>query len=35
MSPHEPSNLPVGRLIAAINDGDRDAFLGTLSPTRH
>ena len=32
MSPREPSNPVVGRLVAAINDGDRDAFLATLSP---
>ena len=27
-----PSNPVVARLVAAINDGDRDAFLATLSP---
>jgi hypothetical protein len=32
MSPQEPSNPVVGRLVAAINDGNRDAFLATLSP---
>ena len=32
MNPDEPSNPVVGRLVAAINDGDRDAFMATLSP---
>jgi hypothetical protein len=32
MSPQEPSNPVVGRLVAAINNGDRDAFLATLTP---
>ena len=32
MSPREPSNPVVGRLVTAINDGDRDALLATLSP---
>jgi hypothetical protein len=32
MSSREPSNPVVGRLVAAINDGDRDAFLTTLPP---
>jgi len=32
MSPQEPSNPVVGKLVAAINDGDRDAFLATLTP---
>ena len=32
MSAHEPANPVVGRLVAAINDGDRDAFLAVLSP---
>ena len=32
MSPQEPSNPVVGRLVAAVNDGNRDAFLATLSP---
>jgi hypothetical protein len=32
MSPREPSNPVVGRLVAAINDGDRDVFLATLAP---
>ena len=32
MTSQEPSN-PVGhRLVAAINDGDRDAFPATLTP---
>jgi hypothetical protein len=31
MSPPEPSNPVVGRLVAAINDRDRDAFLATLT----
>jgi hypothetical protein len=29
----EPSNPAVRRLVAAINDSDRDAFLATLTPT--
>lgn len=32
MSPREPSNPVVARLVVAINSGDRDAFLATLSP---
>jgi hypothetical protein len=32
MTSQEPSNPVVRRLVAAINDGDRDAFLATLSP---
>jgi hypothetical protein len=32
MSSQQPSNPVVGRLIAAINTGDRAAFLATLSP---
>ena len=32
MSSEQPSNAVVGRLIAAINNGDRDAFLAELSP---
>ena len=32
MSPHQPSNPVVGRLVTAINGGDRDAFMATLSP---
>jgi hypothetical protein len=32
MSPREPSNPVAGRLVTAINDGDRGAFLATLSP---
>jgi hypothetical protein len=32
MSTREPSNPVVGRLVTAINDGDRDAFLATLWP---
>lgn len=32
MSPREPSNPLVGRLVAAINDGDREGFLAALSP---
>lgn len=32
MSTREPSIPVVGKLVAAINDGDRDAFLATLSP---
>ena len=32
MTSREPSNLVVHRLVAAINDGDRDAFLATLTP---
>ncbi len=31
MSTREPSKA-VARLVAAINDGDRDAFLATLRP---
>jgi hypothetical protein len=32
MTSQEPSNPVVRRLVAAINDGDRDAFLATLTP---
>ena len=32
MTSQEPSNPAVRRLVAAINDGDRDAFLATLTP---
>ena len=32
MTSQEPSNTVVHRLVAAINDGDRDAFLATLTP---
>jgi hypothetical protein len=32
MTSPEPSNPAVRRLVAAINDGDRDAFLATLTP---
>ena len=32
MSSKEPSNPVVARLVAAINDGDRDTFLATLTP---
>ena len=32
MTSQEPSNPVVARLVAAINDGDRDAFLATLIP---
>jgi hypothetical protein len=32
MTSQEPSNPVVHRLVAAINDGDRDAFLATLTP---
>ena len=31
MTSQEPSNPVVRRLVAAINDGDRDAFLATLT----
>ena len=31
MTSREPSNPVVHRLVAAINDGDRDAFLATLA----
>ena len=31
MTSREPSNPVVHRLAAAINDGDRDAFLATLT----
>ena len=33
MTSLEPSNPVVRRLVAAINDGDRDAFLATLTPS--
>jgi hypothetical protein len=32
MTSPEPSNPVVHRLVAAINDGDRDAFLASLTP---
>lgn len=32
MSAPEPANPVVGRLIDAINSGDRDAFVATLAP---
>ena len=32
MTSQEPFNPVVHRLVAAINDGDRDAFLATLTP---
>jgi hypothetical protein len=32
MTSQEPSTPVVRRLVAAINDGDRDAFLATLTP---
>ena len=32
MTSQEPSIPVVRRLVAAINDGDRDAFLATLTP---
>ena len=32
MNPPEPSNPIVGRLVAAINNADREAFLAVLSP---
>jgi hypothetical protein len=32
MTSQEPSNPVVRGLVAAINDGDRDAFLATLTP---
>ena len=32
MTSREPSNPAVHRLVAAINDGDRDAFPATLTP---
>ena len=32
MTSQEPSNPVVHSLVAAINDGDRDAFLATLTP---
>jgi hypothetical protein len=32
MNPQEPFNPVAGKLAAAINDGDRDAFLATLAP---
>ena len=31
MTSQEPSNPVVHRLVAAVNDGDRDAFLATLT----
>jgi len=32
MTSREPLNPVAHRLVAAINDGDRDAFLATLTP---
>ena len=32
MTSQQPSNPVVRRLVAAINDSDRDAFLATLTP---
>jgi hypothetical protein len=32
MTSQDPSNPVVRRLVAAINDGDREAFLATLAP---
>ena len=32
MTSQEPFNPVVRRLVTAINDGDRDAFLATLTP---
>jgi hypothetical protein len=32
MTSQEPANPTVRRLVAAINDGDREAFLATLAP---
>src|SRR5690349_8972010 len=32
MTFQKPSNPVVARLVAAINDGDRDMFLATLTP---
>ena len=32
MNPREPTNGVVARLVAAINDGDRAAFLSLLAP---
>jgi hypothetical protein len=32
MTSQEPSNPVVARLVTAINDGDRDAFLAALTP---
>jgi len=32
MSSPEPSNPVIAGLVAAINDGDRDAFLAALAP---
>ena len=32
MTSRKPSNPVVHRLVDAINDGDRDAFLATLTP---
>ena len=32
MTSQEPSNPVLRRLITAINDGDRDAFLAALTP---
>jgi hypothetical protein len=33
MTSQQPSNPVVRRLVAAINDSDRDAFLATLTPS--
>jgi hypothetical protein len=32
MSPSQLTNPVVGSLVAAINEGDKDAFLATLTP---
>ena len=32
MTSREPSNPVAPRFVPAINDGDRDAFLATLTP---
>ena len=32
MTSQEPSNPVVARLVTAINDGDQDVFLATLTP---
>jgi len=32
MTAQEPSSPVVRRLVAALNDGDREAFLATLTP---
>jgi hypothetical protein len=35
MTSREPSNPVAHRLVAAINDGDRDAFLAHAHTARH